>query len=233
MNHEELGALFEAGQQVLNCYRVLAKSGDNIVGELLKGSDTFYEMEHYPEGDVFDPESNCQYYYHAHREGEHGHFHTFLRSEGMPKGMGPIEDQSQQDYMDERDDNITHLIAISMDARGFPLSLFTTNRWVTAENWYSADDVIQALEGFEMDLVPPSWPVNIWLTSLIKLYTPVIRQLLKERDQKIEEWRMQYPDRDVFEDRELEVTSEVQVDVAAYLSAIETAMNSARQVKAS
>ncbi len=213
--------MWSAGEQVLNCYRVLAKSSDNIVGEILKGQGTFYEMDHYPPGDIYDPETHCQYYYHAHRGGEHGHFHTFLRSEGMVQGMKPIEGQSHQDYMDQRDDKLTHLIAISMDPQGFPISLFTTNRWVTAENWYNATDVITALERFEMDLAPPSWPVNIWMTNLVRLYAPIIRQLIIERDEVIANWAEKYPERDVFEDRELEVTSEIPINVGDYLSEIE------------
>ncbi|MFT6556493.1 DUF6969 family protein [Sneathiella sp.] len=217
----ELEEMAEAGQYVLNCYRVLAKTSDNIVGELIKGHDTFYEMEHYPPGDVFDPETHSQYYYHAHRDGEHGHFHTFLRSDGMMAGEEPVSGQSHMSYMDERDDNICHLIAVSMDNRGFPLSLFTTNRWVTAENWYAAEDVVAFVDRFEIDVAQPSWPVNIWLTALIRLYKPVIRQLILERDQKIIEWQSTYPERDVFEDRDLEVTSEFKISVEEYLTEIE------------
>ena len=221
LSQQDLEEMWSAGQQVLNCYRVLAKSNDNIVGELLKGQGTFYEMDHYPPGDVFDSETNSQYYYHAHRGGEHGHFHTFLRSDGMPAGMKPVKKQSHQDYMDDRDDKLTHVVAIAMDAVGFPISLFTTNRWVTAENWYAAKDVIRALRRYEIDLATPSWPVNIWMTNLMRLYAPVIESLLEERDTKIAQWAKQYPDRDVFEDRELEVTSEIVLDVEAFLAEIE------------
>jgi len=222
LSREEMEAMADAGHQVLNCYRVLTKSGDNIIGEVLKGQGTFYEMDHYPPGDIYDPESHSQYYYHAHRGGEHGHFHTFLRSEGMEAEINPIKDQSDQDYMQEREDQICHLVAISMDSKGFPISLFTTNRWVTAENWYSAEDAIKNLDRFEIDLVPPSWPVNIWLTSIIRLYRPIIKTLILERDLKIASWQMKYPDRDVFEDRELEVTSEIALSVEEYLKEIES-----------
>lgn len=221
LSKNELENMAEAGQQVINCYRVLTKSSDNIVGEILRGQGTFFEMEHYPPGDIFDPESDSQYYYHAHRAGEHGHFHTFIRSDGIPDTIRPISDQSHQDFMDEREDDITHLIAISMDAKGFPINLFTTNRWVTAENWYNAEDVISLIDRFEIDLVPPSWPVNIWMTNLIRLYKPMIVQLIMERDQTIKEWQAKYPDRDVFEDRELEVTSEITISVEEHLSNVE------------
>lgn len=220
LSEEELQSMAEAGREVLNCYRVLAKSGDNIVGEVIKGHGTFYEMDHYPPGDIFDPESNSQYYYHAHRGGEHGHFHTFIRSAGIPDTIKPIKNQSHQDFMDERDDDLTHLIAISMDEKGFPLQLFTTNRWVTAENWYRGEDVISLLDKFEIDLVPPSWPVNIWMTGFIQLFKPLIKNLIIERDKCIANWAKKHPDRDVFEDRDLEITSCVDLDVEDYLQNI-------------
>jgi len=225
LSDEELQSMAVAGHEVLNCYRVLAKSSDNVIGEILKGEDNFFEMDHYPPGDVYDPESHSQYYYHAHREGEHGHFHTFLRSEGMKEGEQPVSGQSHMDYMEERDDNICHLIAISMDNRGFPINLFTTNRWVTAENWYHADDVHDFLDRFEMDVVPPSWAVNIWLTNIVRLYKPVIVELLTKRDVAIENWQQDHPDLDVFEDRNLEVTSEQDINVEAYLQAVEQEIN--------
>lgn len=78
----ELELMAAAGREVQDCGRVLRKTGDTIVSEILRGAGVFYEWNHYPEGDVYDPESHAQYYYHAHppdRRGgdEHGHFHTF------------------------------------------------------------------------------------------------------------------------------------------------------------
>ena len=90
---QDLEAMRDAGERIGECYRVLAKTDDNIVGELLKGEGTFYEWNHYPDGDVYDRDSHSQYYYHAHaageRRGEHGHFHAFLRPGGMPPGIAP------------------------------------------------------------------------------------------------------------------------------------------------
>ena len=220
---DQLEAMADAGHWVLECYRVLQKSADNIVGEVLRGQGTFYELNHFPPGDIFDPDSNCQYYYHAHRENEHGHFHTFLRSKGMAKGVEPIE-QSHEKYMDEREDDICHLIAISMNQAGFPKSLFTTNRWVTAENWYKDSDVIAMLDQFEIDLVPPSWPVNIWLTNMIRLFKPDITQLIRERDQAVARWRSDHPGGDVFEDRGMDVVTEKPISVEKQITRINQAL---------
>ncbi|MBL6932166.1 MAG: hypothetical protein ISR45_04400 [Rhodospirillales bacterium] len=223
LSRVDLEVMREAGLQILECYRVLQKSADNIVGEVLRGNEPFIELDHYPPGDIFDPESNCQYYYHAHRAGEHGHFHTFLRQKGMAATMQPIA-QTRMDYMDERDDTICHLIAISMDNAGYPRTLFTTNRWVTAENWYSADDTIAMLDSFEIDLVPPSWPVNIWLTAMLRLFRPQIIKLVRQRDGAVERWLTNRPDEDVFEDRGLEITSEMAISVEDQIIAVNRAL---------
>jgi len=91
---ESLQAMLDAGREVLEWRRILAKTGDNVVGCVLKHEGPFYVLDHYPKGDVYDPESHGQWYYHAHdkseRPGEHGHFHTFMRGGGMPEGVAGV-----------------------------------------------------------------------------------------------------------------------------------------------
>lgn len=220
---ETLESMAEAGEQVLECYRVLNKSRSNVVAEVLRGQGTFYELNHYPKGDVYDRDTHSQYFYHAHREGEHGHFHTFLRQAGMPEDCRPAE-QSQAPFMKERDDTISHLIAISMNRAGYPLRLFTTNRWITADNWYKAGDVIKMLDRFEMDLAYPSWPVNIWLTAMLRLFRPQIVELVRERDAAVASWQEQRPDVDAFEDRGCDITSVRNISVVAQIKRVDAAL---------
>ena len=219
----ELETMAAAGERGLECYRVLAKSDTNVVAEVLRGQGTFYEFDHYPPGDVHDPDTHAQYYYHAHREGEHGHFHTFLREKGMPGDCRPVE-QSAADYMNERDDTLSHLIAISMNRAGFPTGLFTTNRWITADNWYTADDVIRMLDRFDMDLAWPSWPVNIWITNMVRLFRPQIEELVRERDAAVADWQKKHPRRDAFEDRKCDITSVRKISVAAQIKRLNKAL---------
>lgn len=217
----------DAGERVRECYWVLSKTNDNIVGELLKHEGTFYEWNHYPEGDVYDQETHSQYYYHAHpadeRPGEHGHFHTFLRPKGMPPGIRPA-DVDDYEPPDDPDDALSHLIAVSMDPKGFPIKLFTTNRWVTGEVWYSAADVCRLLPCFAIDHAQPSWPVNIWITGLVTLFRPQVRLLVEARDKAIERWMASHPEGNTFEDRDLEVTSELVVDVDDQIDAVARAI---------
>jgi hypothetical protein len=224
---DELRAMREAGEFVRECYRILAKTEDNIVGELLKGEETFFEWNHYPDGDVYDQQTHSQFYYHAHsadeRPGEHGHFHTFLRPDGMPPDVHPAPVPDYEPPEDP-DDALSHIIAISMDRKGFPIKLFTTNRWVTGEVWYTAEHVCRLLYLFNIDHAQPSWPVNIWVTNMLVLFRPQIKSLIHARDRVVSQWQQAHPDENVYEDRALELTTEMAVDADAQLIAVAQAL---------
>ncbi|WP_205602468.1 DUF6969 family protein [Chelativorans alearense] len=220
LDEARLKAMLAAGEDIAECYRVLKKTGLNIVGEILKGQGQFYELNHYPSGDVYDRDTHSQYYYHAHREGEHGHFHTFLRQGGMPADVQPVPEAAGRDWPSGKDAQ-SHIVAVSMDRYGYPLGLFTTNRWVTGETWYSAADVCRMLGRFAVDHAYPSWPANRWLTAMLRLFGPQIEVLLHERDARLKAWAAEHPDRDPFEDRELEVLSETHIDVDAQMEAVQ------------
>ena len=214
---KELETMAEAGHEVLEIHRILAKTGDNVVGELLRDAGTFYEWDHYPSGDVYDRETHSQYYYHAHPfderlSNEHGHFHTFLRPKGMPRGIKPAKVPGST-LPEDPNDHLSHLIAVTMDSAGFPFGLFTTNRWVTGEVWYKAEDVIAMLDRFEIDHARPSWPVNRWIGALLVLFRPQVRELILARDRFVEDWAKDSPSDEVFEDRSLEITSMMRIDL--------------------
>jgi hypothetical protein len=224
---ERLEDMAAAGAEALEVYRLLRKSGDNVVGEVLRGQGEFYEWDHFPKGDVYDPETHSQYYYHAHpaelRGGEHGHFHTFLRPKGMPPAIEPAP---LADYAPPEGDNdaLSHLIGISTDQHGYPIRLFSTNRWVTGEVWYAADDVIAMLDRFHMDLASPSLPVNIWITALLRLFRPDIEELVRARDRKVAARQQRNPDTNVYEDRDLEITSFADISVEEQIERVTQAL---------
>ena len=237
LDRAELEAMAAAGSEILECRRVLARSGDTILAEVLRGAAGFGAWTHYPEGDVYDPLSHAQYFYHAHPTAqrlarEHGHFHTFLRPRGMPPGTrplmmpelaiadapaapaGPAVPPAAQPNQGAENDALSHLVAIAVDAEGVPLRLFTTNRWVTGETWYAAADVVAMLDRFVVDLARPSWPLNRWISALFRLFRPHMAALLHARDDAVMSWRRRHRGKvHVFEDRRLEVTSALDVDV--------------------
>ena len=226
LSDEVLRTMLDAGVSARASCRSLDKGGLNLVGECLKGQGAFYEFSHYPADDVYDVDSKSQYYFHTHRgmSGEYGHFHTFLRADGMPKSVKPIRNTGKEPWP-SGSDALSHLICISMNQQGYPIGLFTTNRWVTGETWYNADAVIQMLEHFSVDHAHPNLAVNDWITAMFRLYRLEIIELIKQRDQKIKEWRISHPKADVFEDRELEITSYRTIDVDLKINEIKQALS--------
>lgn len=240
-----------AGETARRSLRSLASAGRSLVSEALAGSDGFYEWRHYPEADIYDPSTHAQYFYHAHPPGEragseHGHFHAFLRPRGMPDGAQPLMlpelaipdapaqpqcpvlPPARQPNQGEDNDKLSHLVAISMDDRGWPIRLFTTNRWVTGETWYGAGDVVRMLDRFAINNGLPSEPLNRWMTAMFALFRPQMRALLGARDAAIMNWRRRHRGKiHVFEDRRLEVTSAVSIDVEDQIRQIETALRRA------
>ena len=223
LSSDRLTVMLAAGREVQECHRVLKKANLNVVGEILKGQGEFIRFNHYPKGDVFDQETGSQYYYHAHRglPGENGHFHTFVRGRGIPEGLKPVPYDGDVKWP-QGDQTVTHLIAVSMDKYGFPIGLFATNRWVTDEAWFRAEDMVTMLDRFEIDHAYPSWPTNRWLGNMIRLFRPEVEALLRHRDEVVGEWRVEHPEKDVFEERKLEVTGEVRLSIKKRMASLES-----------
>jgi hypothetical protein len=120
-------------------------------------------------------------------------------------------------------------IVLAGSSEAAPLSLSTTNRWVTGETWYAAHDVAAMLAGFDMKMDKPSWSVNRWLTSLLRLFRPQVEGLLEQRDDAVRRWRAQNPDVNVYEDRRLDVTSQSPIDVAAQVRRLEQRRRGSRR----
>lgn len=215
----ELEEMLSAGLEVEEWNQMLRKTGSHVVTEVLKGQGVFTTMEHYPLSDTFDGETYSQYYYHAHRGGEHGHFHLFLRQGGMEIGTIPI----LYDERNQKLDNIqtfAHLVAISMDDQGVPIGLFTVNRWVTGEDWYQAEDLKKMVHRFSVNHAHPSYVVNRWLKAMLILFRPQIEDLIDARDQVLKAYQKGVPLKAVLEDQELDVLSEEKISIETQIKLI-------------
>jgi hypothetical protein len=178
------------------CETILAKDGLSVLSETLRGVDAIGAWDHYPPGDVFDPASNAQWYYHCHpaEEGspEHGHFHCFMRPSGP---QGPIH----------------HLAALGVDAEGQLRRIFTVNQWVVGDDWADAGQLIELVSQFDVQMPRPSYLVNRWLTSIMAGYEEAIADLIRARERILQAHQ---PPQGVSstQDRALEVTSEFLID---------------------
>jgi hypothetical protein len=233
VTHAQAARLDQAGAVVAECRRALAAWSGGILGALAGDERSFAEWQHYPVGEVYDPRSHAQYFYHAHPAaqrgvGEHGHFHTFLRADGMPPGVaplvlpetavanGPPPPQAAPLKHGLRDE-VSHLVAIALDRQGAPIRLFTTNRWVTGETWYRAEDVICMLDRFTLDGAAGPDLLNRWVGAIVALFRPQIAALLRLRDDTVMSWRRRRRT-NIFEDTRLEVTSSFDIDLDAQLA---------------
>jgi uncharacterized protein DUF6969 len=231
---------FEAAAALRGCRAELAARGGTIITEMTGGAGEIEGGRHYPEGEVYDPHSHAQYFYHRHpgtapaglaEEPEHGHFHLFLRGDGIPSGIAPLllpelavanapaAPSSAPSKRGSRDE-VCHLVAVALDRRGEPVRLFTTNRWVTGETWYRAEDAVQLLGRFRLQTDQPSAVLNRWLGALVRLFEPDIAALLRRRDEAIREWRWRWRG-NVLEDPRLEVTASAAIDLDSRLAAVE------------
>lgn len=179
--------------EIAFCEAILAKGGQNVLTESFRDAAGVKVWDHYPQGDVFDPASGAQWFYHCHpaEDGvaEHGHFHCFLR----PKGTtGPIH----------------HLAAIAVDPYGKLLRIFTVNQWVVGDDWLDAEGTIPLARRFDVQMPRPSYLVNRWLTAIFAAYEDEIAHLIAKRDRVL---AAHVPPQGIAarEDRALEVTSEL------------------------
>lgn len=173
------------------------------------------EFEHYPPDDVVDFRNGSQFYYHAHRDGdrEHGHLHLFWHAtaSGRRRYLRPGQPRWVRTAP-------THLFAISLDARGLPVGLFTVNQWVTDGHWFDAAATLSFVDRFALDAVEGHAHSCRWLTGFVCLYRPMIEEILMQRDARL---ARRTSLTDALADHDLEVLSMKAIDWAADLDALE------------
>ena len=237
VSQAEIDQMIAAAAMIRDCRSQLAAGNSDLVGEITAGNPTIYSWRHYPDGEVYDPTSHAQYFFHTHAQdsrqvAERGHLHTFLRAEGMPSGVAPLllpelavadaaalAPQAAPLKHGTRDE-VSHLIAIAIDASGAPLRLFTTNRWVTGETWYRAEDVIKMLDHFVIAESGPSAILNRWIGAVVHLFRPQIAALLRARDDTVMAWRRRRRTQ-VLEDPRLEITSSLDIALDTQLALVD------------
>lgn len=210
MEDEGRGRMIRAAASMGRLEAELGRRGTTIPA-LLTGNRQPEAFMHYPLGDLYDFVSHCQLYYHTHRDGEYGHAHLFLRPRGMPWGVAPEVAAAEADAP-------CHLVAVGFDAAGQPDELFTTNRWVTGEAWYSAASTRAMLPCFHMAGEGDKGLAGQWFTQLLTLFRPVVEDLVAERDAMVARWTEEHPGRAVLDDPDLEIISRRRIQLAARLA---------------
>lgn len=180
------------------------------------GGAAIKSLEHYPPSDVIDRRLGAQFFYHCHRDNglEHGHVHLFAHAtrSGRRRYLRGEQDQCWTRSAP------SHLIAIGLDARGLPVSLFLVNRWVTDGHWLESAAVERWLGKLPKFKSPQHAHACQWLCGFLAMYRPVIALLLKKRDA----WAARQGDLEkAMTDRTKEVICSANIDWAADLQRLE------------
>jgi hypothetical protein len=206
MHSEDIQILKE---NFLKASNSLRSANINLIDELTKDANLANkripkdEALHFPQNDVIDSQTGCQYFMHRHSSEyaeDSVHIHFFKRWRpaelNLPKG-NTIP---------------THLAALEISSVGKPLGWFTLNQWVLGDYWQAADATIALFDDWAIrnpdsgrgDSMNPI--SHEWLVALIQLNLHgTIRDLLEERDQKLDTMVDQKPNKNVLEDRTIEI----------------------------
>jgi hypothetical protein len=211
LSSAELRSTWCAAQLSLDGFSRATTEAGSVIQSWVGGVPVL-AMEHYPPSDVRDHKGGFQFFYHCHRAGglEHGHVHLFAHATRTGRrrrsaGTGPRSDPS-------------HLIAVGLDARGLPVSLFTVNRWVTGGHWLDAPTTLRWLQQLTLQGTPAHAHSCQWLAGFVRMYLPVVERVLRQRDR----WLSRQPDSALAMDNpRAEVISSASIDWAADLQRLE------------
>ena len=157
----------------------LARQGRSMLYPFIGRSQRFVAGQHYPRQDALDLSGRWQFYFHAH-EPASAHAVAGLQEVAHPQEHGHI-------HLFRRDAQarLSHVAGLSLDARGLPLTWFSTNQWVTGEHWRAARVLSSGLAEMELRLHGPLAGVALWLAALVRLYAAPLQALLQARDQAV------------------------------------------------
>lgn len=199
-----------AVEQFVHANVAVAEAGSPLMRRVLPEDAVFRIWDHFPDNDAVDETSGSRWFYHAHapeegRTEEHGHFHLFLSRHLFEKRAviaAPV------DWSRDKAE-LVHIAAISMDQRGVPVRLFSTNRWATDEWLYPAGHILDRIRLFDLSHATGDPLVNAWLAAALPAFLPELRVLLHERDRVIGGRSATF-----FEARQHDVLSSVDLDLA-------------------
>jgi len=189
--------------ELLNLLEELERKGTSVI-DLITAGQPVEPWRLYPdENGIFDRQTHCQFYYHSHGvDFEAGHFHT-VRLFG---------------------DHIAHLVAISITPKGWPKALFTLNLWAIGDAYESAASLRRYAGGFHLRQQTGPPPLVRFVNLVFRTFNADIARLQDEKIAALAAHHAAHPDRDIFEDRSLEILSRVEIDVRARAGGVGSAV---------
>lgn len=192
------------------CLLEMAKAETNPVLQVIESAKPLKENKKYPAELLQFNQLGWRAYYHCHPaarsgnhrfEGEHGHFHLFVRTH--------TKEESDQETW-------SHVAALAMDNMGQPLGWFTVNHWVTGESWEPATSLINYLNNIPFD--KPLSLVEAWLLSILMVSKDEVCTILNTRDQIIKEKELTADNENIKQDKSVYLLSEIAVNIKDLLN---------------
>lgn len=217
LSDRQIAQLHTAAQASLSGFVKATKQHGSLIQSWVRGAEVT-ALDHYPKGDVIDRRHGAQLFYHCHREGdtEHGHVHVFCHATRSGRRRYISQQISQQSAHSRTAPS--HLLAIGLDARGLPISLFTVNRWVTGGYWFDAQTTLRLLQRFKIQGVKNHARSCEWVSGFVRMYEPLIEKLLHKRDQRL---TRAGPLEKALDNQRIEILSSINLDWAADLTRLE------------
>ena len=185
-----------AAESLVACLLEMAEAKTNPVLQVIPESLVIEENKKYPTKLLQFSGLGWRAYYHCHPasraghhrfQGEHGHFHIFVRTRENPEQW-------------------SHLVALAMDNMGQPLGWFTVNHWVTGESWKSASILSSYLDSVPFEKTESL--LECWLLSLLALSADAVRFVLNKRDNVLATKQEQTREKDIKQDKDIYLLSE-------------------------
>lgn len=195
----------DAAESLTSCLFEMATAETNPVLQVIDINNPIEENKKYPPELLQFNHSGWRAYYHCHPasragnhrfQGEHGHFHIFVRIQKEPEIW-------------------SHIVALAMDNMGQPLGWFTVNHWVTGQSWSKADDLVRSLS--KIPYQKQNTLLERWLLSLLHLSHEKVTTILYERDKVIEIKQNNSEGKNIKQDRELYLLTEIAMNIKELL----------------
>ena len=209
----------KAASELLDVYTRLAQQGEHLLGGLLAGTQPT-AWERLPADDAIDASGRYRWFYHSHAPedrpagSEHGHIHLFAQRALWE----PLPETASARAFNElcgkpcSDADTRHLVAIGIDAKGLPISLFVVNAWVTGDLMLDAQATSQLLSNVALDTGYAE--MDRMIEAITRLCAQDVDVLLRQRDETL----ARHPSATVLQDERLEILAEVALDLDEKIS---------------
>ncbi len=110
-----------------------------------------------------------------------------------------------------------HIVAISMAPSGWPQALFTVYLWAIGDAYEPAENLKRYARRFQIEESRGDLRVIRFVNLVFRLFLPEIEQIQEEKAATLAAFQVAHPHVNPFEERALEITSRVEIDVRGKL----------------